>query len=479
MQNKASCKRKTATSDCEEEFNGVARDLLAKQHAATHGLPPYPNVDEETQVQLAKQVSRASLPGAVAEQSSNMRVVPSAGQLETMLHLRWVQKYHLRRAQHNREEHLPERISANEEQPLDDLQDSVSDTIQELEMEDWKDEEVEERKASKSGSKWFLVVMFVFGIVGIGGVIIGCSDSFGGRVETVQAFHYCCSRNDTRPPDRFLQLRSVLSSAWGSSDRMDSEGSSPRAALCWLSVFDKIDLEVVEENKYELVQRFAMAALYYHFVGTSAVQLGRREGLSGSNWLNDAHVCEWDFVACDGPDNEVTELFLDSLHLNKPIPEEVALMTDLVYLKLTRSLLTGQIPTALSLLTQLQVLDLRSNELTGTIPSELGFLIELRALCFRHNKLVGEIPPEIIEIPHLHGLVLANNWLTGVLPSALANSTGLTTISVEYNGLVGRIPDISRLTNLDYLGLGDNYIHGRFPDISRLTKLGEITEHFI
>lgn len=328
---------------------------------------------------------------------------------------------------------------------------------------------------------WFIGMVISIAVVGTGvGIAVGLRGFASRRdaeiddVETM-TFHDCYMRNDTRSSDRFSRIRNVVSYAWDWGDSpIDSMGSSQRAALCWLSDFDSFGLEVANGTEYEVVQRFALAAIYYHFVGTSPDPEGQE--LSGSNWLDAVHVCEWDFVVCNTTNNRVRKMYLHGLRLSKSIPEDMVLMSDLVHLELNESHLTGQIPSMISMLTQLQVLNLGSNDLTGTIPSELGSLRELRALHLDTNHIQGEIPRQIFEIPKLHDLHLSANRLVGALPSAVQNATELTTISVESNVLSGTVPDVSRLKKLNYLRLGKNQFEGPFPDISRLASLGERRE---
>lgn len=471
--------------DCEEEINGVVRDLRTKQHSArSSNSTPSWHVDEQTKVELARQASHATLPGFVVEQYNQFfRHKPSSAQLESMGNLRQVQKN--RRAHQNREEQLPEPFRGNEEQPLDAFQQSMTHfRIQEEQRTKMENDGlmIEKRKRMH----WLLVAIVAGIIVFVGTgvrVAVGLRGGSPSRGAKTNSFQDCCMRDDTLPSDRFVQLRNLVSSVWrwGTGPSLiESAGSSPRVALCWLSAVDRFEPDKTNSTEYEVVQRFALAATYYHFVGTALADQGN-EGLSGSNWLDNVHVCAWHFVTCD-PNKRVTELFLDNMQFgDKQIPEVLALMSDLVGLKLTSSRLTGQVPTALSRLTQLQVLDLHSNTLTGTIPPELGFLTELRAINFANNLLGGEIPRQFFEIPQLHDLVLRNNFFAGMLPGVLGNATSLTTFSVEVNRyLSGTIPDISQLTNLEYLGIGGSLpVQDSFPDIARLTNLGEKTENSI
>lgn len=475
----ASMSSVTETCDCEEEPNVLLARNLNEEERSAAGTNNA--VDEQTKMQLAKRVSQVSSPGVVAEQSNNstFRPKPSAGQLEQMGNLRCAQKNH---AYHqNREENLAESIHADEEQPLDSVQGRMTE-FRDKENQRINMDDEERRKRKKKRIIWVALA------IGVGIVVVGTavavalsSDSSGLGAEEIndvetKAFHDCYMRDGIDPSNRFLQLRSVVSSVQGwNPSSIDSVGSTQRAAVCWLADFDRFKSEIVKGSEYEAVQRLALAAVYFHFVGTSPVEMGSH-GLSGSNWLDNVHVCEWDFVACDSPSNGVTELFLDGLDLKKPIPEEMVLMSDLTHLKLTRSQLTGQIPTVLSLLTQLQVLDLSFNELESTIPPEIGFASQLRTLSLDQNRLEGEIPSQLFKIPQLLDLSLAFNNLSGTLPNALGNATALTRIAVHANALIGTIPDISWLTNLESIGLGDTLIDGAFPDISRLTNLGEKTK---
>lgn len=311
--------------------------------------------------------------------------------------------------------------------------------------------------------KWFIVVTVVLCIalvgaaVGIAVGLLGRSSSKEEADAKEKAIKECFMRNDSDYPtsDWHSQLRNVVTSAWRWGDsHIDSAPPSQRAALCWLSEIDSVGVEVENGTNYEVVQRFALASVYYHFVGAYSSTWGSSQILSASNWLLDGvHVCQWEFVACAaGQDNRVTELSLDGLRRNRPIPEDIAFLSDLVSLSLTNSYLTGQIPSTISFLTKLQVLDLSVNGLTGTIPAELGG-----------------------SLSALHTLSFAHNLLTGTLPNTLGNATALHKICIGNNRLSGTIPDISRLTNLKSLSLNDNLIHGSFPGLSRLTNLGEKT----
>ena len=65
----------------------------------------------------------------------------------------------------------------------------------------------------------------------------------------------------------------------------------------------------------------------------------------------------------------------------------MGLLTQLKYLALCCSSLTGTIPSTLGNLVQLTFLGLSRNQLTGTIPATLGNLVQLTLLSLCNNQL--------------------------------------------------------------------------------------------
>ena len=71
---------------------------------------------------------------------------------------------------------------------------------------------------------------------------------------------------------------------------------------------------------------------------------------------------------------------------------------------------------------------------------------------------------------HVLRLSLASNGLTGRLPD-LSALTNLTTLELDFNELSGPFPDLSALTKLERLELTSNELSGPVPDLSALTNL--------
>jgi hypothetical protein len=92
--------------------------------------------------------------------------------------------------------------------------------------------------------------------------------------------------------------------------------------------------------------------------------------------------------------------------LTGAIPERYgSLLTNLQTLDLSSNGLSGPIPSELGLLTKLTDLNLEKNTaLTGGIPSSLGSLTQLRFLRLSNTRLTGVVPAEICNLVEHHAL---------------------------------------------------------------------------
>ena len=166
-----------------------------------------------------------------------------------------------------------------------------------------------------------------------------------------------------------------------------------------------------------------------------------------TNWLSDASLGEWHGVAVNGAGR-------------------------VEGLDLTRNGLAGRLPEALAELDELRWLRLPINGLMGPIPPEIGKLADLQALDFDWNDLTGPIPPELGKLANLRSLSLGWNALTGPLPRELGSLTELRWLLVSRNGLTSSIPrELGRLVNLEFLAINGNALTGPLP-----RALGSLTE---
>jgi len=108
-------------------------------------------------------------------------------------------------------------------------------------------------------------------------------------------------------------------------------------------------------------------------------------------------------------------------------------------------------------------IDLERNNLSGTIPEELFALYQLERLNLFANSLLGSIP-NLSTLYNLQEIDLQNNLLTGdAIPRTLPAS--LTSYKVSGNELSGTIAGttIEKWTKLETLWAGNNQISGTIP----------------
>ena len=215
---------------------------------------------------------------------------------------------------------------------------------------------------------------------------------------------------------------------------------------------------------------------------------------NSGNWLTDAPLGQWYGVRTDA-DGHVIGLYLGSnflsgkipaefgglIHLERldlafnyflegPVPPEFFDLTELRYLRLYRTSLSGPLPSAIGRLARLETLDWGRSGLTGPVPPELGRLAQLRHLRIGSNSMVGEIPRQLGSLTRLVHLDLQSNRLTGPLPPELARLPALEYLRLGDNRLSGRIPaELGDLTGLSWLDLRENELTGSLPP-----ELGEL-----
>ncbi|KAM7251477.1 hypothetical protein ACFE04_023360 [Oxalis oulophora] len=204
------------------------------------------------------------------------------------------------------------------------------------------------------------------------------------------------------------------------------------------------------------------------------------------NLFSDKFTCGFRCDNVTGESARVTELSLDqagytgqlsSLSFNFPyletldlsnnyfhgsIPDSVANMTRLRRLVLSRNSFEGPIPDSVGKLTLLEELYLDNNNLEGTIPSSFNSLKSSKRVELQGNKLNGELP-ELSKLSELNFLDFSDNQISGTLnPSKLP--TSLLELSIRNNSLQGTIPNsVKDLNNLQVLDLSHNQLSNSVP----------------
>jgi Leucine-rich repeat (LRR) protein len=484
-----------AESDALQEMFDLTEDIRRKRNtfattasnkSSTAGMPHDFLTDDE-KVGLAVRTSVASITGAYRGQ--DQRRLPKPSQEELLEKARLGVKEGSRRPQPD----TGPQLSSAELRPIDDLQDRMNDFQLCVVIKDLDEKHGQRQRRSRK----FWAAIAAFTVIIIGGVVVGTTlgllggkgrnDVEPGSLPTASAFdvNSCYSRSDELS-ERYDSFRSVVVSLFPDmANAIDTSYSSASVALCWVSDFDKFELQIpAEGNDLELIQRFVLTAVYYHFEGT--IETVTRNRFSKQNWLSGLHMCKWGFVECYNTgeeQNEVTGLSVGSVGSTGRIPTELAMLKNLLHLEFVQNLLTGSIPSQLGLLTRLDNLDLHNNELTGSIPSQLGLLTRLDNLNLRNNKLTGSIPSQLSLLARLDNLDLRNNEITGSIPSQLSLLTRLDNLVLYNNELTGSIPsELGLLTQLELavLVLSYNQLTGSIPsELGLLTQLTVLSLDFI
>ncbi|KAK2641342.1 hypothetical protein Ddye_023105 [Dipteronia dyeriana] len=184
------------------------------------------------------------------------------------------------------------------------------------------------------------------------------------------------------------------------------------------------------------------------------------------------------------------------------IPTEIGSLLKLVKLAIGQNHLTGQVPAFVGNLTTLRRLDFVRNSLSGRIPETIGQLRALTTLNLAVNNFSGTVPPSIYNISSLTDFVLAYNSFNGILPSnigftlpnleylaihgnnfsgslptSLSNASRLGLFDVGQNQFTGKVSiDFSRLKNILFLSLGDNYLGNDLEFISSLVNCSRLEQ---
>ncbi|XP_027364344.1 polygalacturonase inhibitor-like [Abrus precatorius] len=169
-----------------------------------------------------------------------------------------------------------------------------------------------------------------------------------------------------------------------------------------------------------------------------------------SSWKPDADCCHlsWYGVGCYADHNRVDSLtiqhsddivaqfppsignlpYLESLYISSfpyltgPIPQSVSKLTNLKFVTITFTNVSGPVPNFWPSSKGLVNLDLSFNSFSGTLPPSLNKFLNLSWIYFNDNKLTGPIPYSygFFNDKNPPDLYFSNNQLSGSLPLSLA-----------------------------------------------------------
>ncbi|XP_050363199.1 LRR receptor-like serine/threonine-protein kinase HSL2 [Argentina anserina] len=174
-----------------------------------------------------------------------------------------------------------------------------------------------------------------------------------------------------------------------------------------------------------------------------------------------------DIPASFGLFQKLRVLKLSGNLLTGPFPKFLTNLSELIRLDVAYNpaMKLSVLPPEIGNLTNLQWLFLTQTNLTGPIPDSIGNLVSLRNLDLSMNSLSGKIPESIGRLRSAVQIELYSNQLYGELPDSLANLTSLQNLDLSQNGFTGEFSE--RIAGLRFvsLRLADNFLEGSVPEI--------------
>ena len=223
-----------------------------------------------------------------------------------------------------------------------------------------------------------------------------------------------------------------------SEEKVDLKSTSSQEALSWMVSFDPAQLDFTANNKEEVLQRFAVASLFYgthpqEWANTTSTTGGaeievRRQLLrnlestssrrSLENWMTDASICQWEGVGCNDGAETITQLNISHADLQGTLPADLTLLSQLTHLDVSNNRIHGSIPESYpQSFTKLELFFAQHNAMTGSLPDTIGEWTSLYKLDISENKMVGSLPTSISQLNNTRLLSLHKNQFSGKIPS--------------------------------------------------------------
>ncbi|WJX56091.1 hypothetical protein P8452_41782 [Trifolium repens] len=124
--------------------------------------------------------------------------------------------------------------------------------------------------------------------------------------------------------------------------------------------------------------------------------------------------------------------------------------------------LEGNIPQEMCSLRNLTFMQVGDNRLYDTFPSCLYNMSSLTIIGAAFNDLNGSLPLNMFNtLSNLQQFSIGRNQFSGKIPVSIANASALQTLDLGGNNLVGQVPSLGKLHDLQWLNfernnLGDN-----------------------
>jgi len=180
---------------------------------------------------------------------------------------------------------------------------------------------------------------------------------------------------------------------------------------------------------------------------------------TANGWLGGGTFCEWSGITCNTVPNTPAELILN----------EALQRRQLTRLVLDSQGLAGQLTSNIATFTQLDRISLENNKITGPVPAFTSN-VHVKKIVLSSNLLTGVIP-DLSMNTKLEYLFLQNNQLTGQLPASLSTLSNMEWLGFGDNKLTGPVPSLAKLDRLKAFWMSNNQISGTFPSLANANSL--------
>jgi hypothetical protein len=157
----------------------------------------------------------------------------------------------------------------------------------------------------------------------------------------------------------------------------------------------------------------------------------------------------WTMLGFDiGNLNNSTEyLSVDSAVVRGDI-SAICKFVNLTYLSLSNTYITGSVPDCLERLPKLETLNISNSRVVGPLPPSIGQSY-LKYIDASWTNYGGTIPEELGNAQSLEILKISSANLFGTIPASISNLGRLTTLDMSVNDLVGTIPPLPHIFDLN------------------------------
>ncbi|KAI8570870.1 hypothetical protein RHMOL_Rhmol01G0071400 [Rhododendron molle] len=161
--------------------------------------------------------------------------------------------------------------------------------------------------------------------------------------------------------------------------------------------------------------------------------------------------------------SQLNWLYLSDSNITGAIPEGIGNLTELVNLEVSDCFLSGEIPAEISNLKKLWQLEMYNNSLVGKFPRGFGNLTCLENFDASMNYLHGDLS-ELRSLTNLVSLQLFINKFSGEVPAEFGEFKKLVNLSLYSNELTGVLPlKLGSWAEFDYIDVSDNFLTGPIP----------------